>query len=158
MNNIKLVVFDFDGVFTDGKIYVGENSEFKCYNGKDSYALKLLKDKNILSAVITADSKNILYKCRHIISRLDKCVTDTYDKLSVLDFLLKELHISWDQVAYMGDDLPDLPCLSKAVYSACPADAVQQVKQACSYICKNKGGDGAVREFVDIILSNLDNR
>ncbi len=151
-NKIKFVVFDLDGVFTDGKIYVSSTDTFKCYNGKDSYALKLLNNKNILTGLITAHDTNLLKKMEHIYPRMNYVSAGNYDKLTVLDNWLAELKLSYEQVAYIGDDIPDIAIIEKVGFSACPADAVEEVKKVVKYVCKNKSGDGAVREFVSIIL------
>ena len=154
--NIKLVVFDFDGVFTDGKTYVSENNILnKCYNCKDSYGLKLLNNLNIKTGIITADSSDILDNCIHIFSRLDFIKKGKYDKLPIIDEWINELKINYNNVAYIGDDLPDLPVLEKVGFSACPCDAIIEIKNTVDYVCKNKGGDGAVREFCDYIINNL---
>ena len=154
--SIKLVVFDFDGVFTDGKIYVSRNGdEMKCYNGKDSYGLKLLRDAGIITGLITADSSDILNNTRHILSRLDKVCTERYDKKVILNQWREELGLEWENIAYIGDDLPDLECLRSVGFSACPNNAVPEVKSVCNYICKKNGGEGAVREFVDRIIERM---
>lgn len=150
---IKFVIFDFDGVFTDGKIYVSENNILnKCYNCKDSYGLKLLNNLNIKTGIITADSTNILEKCIHIVSRIDYIKKSKYDKLPTLNEWIKELNIKYENVAYIGDDLSDIPILEKVGFSGCPSDSIKKVKSISNYICENEGGDGAVREFIDKII------
>jgi YrbI family 3-deoxy-D-manno-octulosonate 8-phosphate phosphatase len=153
--DIKFVVFDFDGVFTDGKFYFNNNKTCKSYNAKDSYALKLLNDHNIKTGIITNDSVVSIEYAKHIFDRLDKCsIGNTISKLDILDSWLIEFDLSYNNVAYIGDDLPDMTVLKKVGLSACPNDAVDEVKQVSQYICKNKGGEGAVREFVDLIIKN----
>ena len=150
---IKLVLFDFDGVFTNGKIYFNSNGEIeKCYNGKDSYALKILKNNNIKTGIITADSSISLKNAFHIFKRLDKFHEGSFNKLDILDKWLEEENMNYENVAYIGDDIPDIPILKKIGFSACPSDAIDDVKKICKYICKNKGGNGCVREFVEKIL------
>lgn len=158
---IKLVIFDFDGVFTDGKFYFNNNNIFvsKCYNAKDSYALKLLKKNGIKCGVITNDKIISIKYAPHIFDRLDKVsLGSDKPKISILNTWLQEYGFSYQEVAYIGDDLADIPVLKKVGFSACPNDAVEEVKQVSQYICKNIGGDGAVREFVDLIIKNNYNK
>jgi len=157
MNNIKFVVFDFDGVFTDGKFYFdNENNIKKSYNGKDSYALKLLKKYNIKSGVITNDTVISIKHAPHIFNRLDKVSLGVNrPKLDILNEWIQEYNFTYDEIAYIGDDLPDIPVLKKVGFAACPFDAMDEVKKICQYICKNKGGECAVREFVDLIINQI---
>jgi YrbI family 3-deoxy-D-manno-octulosonate 8-phosphate phosphatase len=151
---IKFVVFDFDGVFTDGKFYFdNSNNMKKCYNAKDAYSLKILKEYNIKCGIITNDKVISIEHAPHIFDRLDKVSLGSDEpKLDILDIWLKEYGYSYKEVAYIGDDLPDIPVLEKVGFSGCPNDAVDDVKKVSQYICKNKGGEGAVREFVDLII------
>jgi YrbI family 3-deoxy-D-manno-octulosonate 8-phosphate phosphatase len=153
---IKFVVFDFDGVFTDGKFYFDNNNNVKkCYNAKDSYSLKILKKYDIKCGIITNDKIVSIENAPHIFDRLDKVsLGSDKPKLEVLDTWLDEYGYSYGEVAYIGDDLPDIPVLKKVGFSGCPYDAVEEVKEVSQYICKNKGGEGSVREFVDLIIKN----
>ena len=153
---IKFVVFDFDGVFTDGKFYFdNSNNMKKCYNAKDTYSLKILKEYDIKCGIITNDKVISIEHAPHIFDRLDKVSLGSDEpKLDILDIWLKEYGYSYKEVAYIGDDLPDIPVLEKVGFSGCPNDAVDDVKKVSQYICKNKGGEGAVREFVDLIIKN----
>jgi YrbI family 3-deoxy-D-manno-octulosonate 8-phosphate phosphatase len=152
---IKLVAFDLDGVFTDGKIDVNENGVItKRYNGKDSYGLKLLNDKNIKTVLITAHDSDTTRNMNHIISRMDKVIIGKYDKLTEMDKIVKEFELDYSEIAYIGDDLPDVDILKRVGLSGCPSNAVDDVKNICNFKCKNIGGDGAVREFIDYILKN----
>ena len=153
---IKFVVFDFDGVFTDGKFYFdNENNVKKCYNGKDAYSLKILRQNNIKCGIITNDKIISIKHAPHIFDRLDKVsLGSDKAKLEILNSWLDEYGLSLNEVAYIGDDLPDMKILEKVGFSACPNDAIDEVKTVSQYICKNKGGEGAVREFVDLIIKN----
>ena len=154
-NKIKFVCFDLDGVFTDGKIYVDEYKHLKCYNGKDSYGLKLLKDKNIKNGLITAHETPLLKNMEHIISRMDYLSSGNYNKKEILDQWKEKLNIDYNEIAYIGDDLPDKEILQLVGFSACPNDAHQSIKDIVKFICSKNGGNGAVREFIDYILENL---
>lgn len=152
-DKIKIVVFDFDGVFTDGTITCSDNTVIKSYNGKDSYGLKILKNNNYITGLITAHKTNILKNMTHIYSRLDYISMGNYNKLDVLDEWLKEINLQYENVAYIGDDIPDLEIIKKVGFSACPNDAVKIIKDNANYICENNGGSGAVREFCEKILT-----
>ena len=153
---IKLAIFDYDGVFTDGKIYVDENGiKTKCYNGKDSFGLKLLKEKGIKTALITADDSDCVRKATHVISRMDMTSIGKYEKLEVLNNWIKELNISYEEISYIGDDLFDIPVLEKVGLSGCPFDAIDEVKNVCNVICKKGAGEGCVREFIGYILNTI---
>jgi len=151
---IKFIVLDFDGVFTDGKFYFDNNDNLKkCYNGKDAYSLKIIKKYGIKCGIITNDKVISIEHAPHIFNRLDKVsLGSDKPKLEILDSWLDEYGFTYEDVAYIGDDLPDIPIMEKVAFSACPSDAVEDVKEVSQYLCKNRGGEGAVREFVDLII------
>ena len=153
---IKLVVFDFDGVFTDGMFNFDNNNNVnKSYNAKDAYSLNILKQNNIKCGIITNDKIVSIKHAPHIFDRLDKVsIGSENPKLDIITEWIKEYNLSYKEVAYIGDDLPDIPILEKVGFSGCPNDAVEDVKNISNYICKNDGGKGAVREFVDLIIKN----
>ena len=106
---VKLVVFDFDGVFTDGKFYFGADRPTKSYNGRDSFGLKKLIDHGIEIGIITNDESVSLNGAVHIRERVRFfSASSQQSKIEVLTSWKDELGLQWDQVAYMGDDLPDL--------------------------------------------------
>lgn len=153
---IKLAVFDFDGVFSD-KIYVTDNGEItKSYNPKDSYSLKLLKDKGIKIGIITGCSTNAIDHMEKIVSRVDFISKNDYKKIDTINKWVSELNINLNNVSYIGDDVFDAQFMDLIGFTACPADAVRECKDKANYICKNKGGDGAVREFVEEIIKRND--
>jgi 3-deoxy-D-manno-octulosonate 8-phosphate phosphatase (KDO 8-P phosphatase) len=152
---IKLVVFDFDGVFTDGRINFGPNGYLsKSYNGKDSYALKILKKNGIMTGVITNDKFVSIENAPHIFSRLDRSsIGVDMPKEEILLEWLDELSIELSEVAYIGDDIPDIEILKMVGLSGCPADAIDEVREVAKFNSSKKGGNGAVREFVDHIVA-----
>ena len=156
---IKFIIFDFDGVFTDGKFcFNNEKNVFKSYNAKDAYSLKIIKKYNLKCGIITNDKIISIKNAPHIFNRLDKVsLGSDKPKLEILDLWLDEYGFTYDEVAYIGDDLPDIPVLKKVGFSACPNDSIEEVKNVSEYICKNKGGEGAVREFVDLIIQKNNN-
>ena len=155
---IKLVVLDFDGVFSD-KIYISSDGIItKSVNPKDTYSLQLLKNKNIQIGIMTACSSNVIDNIDKITSRIDLLSKGNYDKLSVIKKWINELDIKFENVAYIGDDVFDVPVIQNVGFGACPADAVNECLTTAKFVCKNKSGDGAVREFVNKILEmNVNN-
>lgn len=156
---IKLCVFDFDGVFTDGKVYFDANkSMLKSYNVKDGLGIKRLRDAGVKTGVISNYKEN--HAQLAIIEHLgfDHVSIACKHKLETLQGWCDELGISIGKdVSYMGDDVPDVDVLDKVAYSACPSDAVDVVQKAIQFKCRARGGEGCVREFCDHLLNrNLD--
>lgn len=151
----KYLILDVDGTLTDGKIYMGQNGEvMKAFNIKDGIGIHdLLIPAGIIPVIITGRSSDIvLNRCKELgITEVYQGVKNKIEKLTEITKDLKS-------VAYIGDDINDLPCM-KSVKEAggiigCPADAVQKVKEISDYTCKTKGGDGAVREFIEWIIAS----
>jgi len=161
---IKLVVSDFDGVFTDGKCFFDNKGNInKFYNVKDGMAIKLLRENNIEFGIISSynTQKNIVINDvninKEIIEHLNVkrvFVGKCENKMDILREWMDELQISLEEVAYIGDDLNDLEILKKCKLSACPNDAVNSCRNHVNYVCHNKGGSGCFREFVELILDN----
>ena len=144
---------DVDGTLTDGKIYMSANGELmKAFNIKDGYAIARLRDYGIEPVIITGRSSEIVkQRCAEL--KIKELHQGIENKSYKLRDVCEKLHIELRQVAYIGDDLNDLPCMKICGYSACPSDAMIQVKESVSYVCKTKGGEGAVREYIDYLLS-----
>lgn len=154
--SIKYLVMDVDGTLTDGKIYMGVNGEvMKAFNIKDGYGIAhILPKHNIIPIVITARKSNIvLNRCKEL--GIIHCYQGVEDKVSKLKELAEEFQCTVseediiEQMAYIGDDLIDIPAMKCCFVKACPADAVEEVKILSDYICKSSGGNGAVREFIE---------
>lgn len=149
---IKLLCSDVDGVMTDNKLHVSATGElFKTFNARDGWALKEILPKNgIEPAVITGRKSQIVPKrCEELGVSLVFCGRD--DKNAVVTQLAKEKGYSLSEIAFIGDDYNDLPAIKLAGISGCPSDAIEPVKAAVTYICKAKGGEGALREFAEWI-------
>lgn len=147
--NIKLLVMDVDGTLTDGKIYMSADGELlKAFNIKDGYAIAHLKDKQIVPVIITGRSSEILVRrCREL--GIVELYQGIEDKTAKLLSICKKFQVEASNVAYIGDDLNDLECMKICGYSAAPADAAKEVLASVDYICKHRGGEGAVREFIE---------
>ena len=155
---IKLVVLDFDGVFTDGKVTIDNNNEIiKTYNVKDGLGLKLLKNNNIEIGVISGYKEN--NSQLQILKHLNiKYYAFNNNKLQVLKEWIKELSIDLDNVAYMGDDLNDLEIMNNVRIVGCPKNAVNECLKISNFISNKNGGEGCIREFCDFILNNNNNK
>ncbi len=153
-NKIKLVAFDVDGVMTDGSLTFDENGvEYKTYNSKDGQGVIMLIRAGIVPAIITARNNGTVVHRAKILG-----ITELYqgqkNKIHALNEIIEKYKLSYDEVAYMGDDIPDLCVLEKVGLSCCPADAVKEVISACKFISAKGGGKGAVRELADFILKS----
>ena len=152
MEKIKMLIMDVDGTLTDGKIYMGPQGEvMKAFHCKDGLGIaQLLPEMGIVPVIITGRSSKIVEnRARELkISHLYQGISD---KLTVLDQMAIEMKISRQQIAYIGDDLNDLSAMQVCGCTACPADAVEEIKQIANYVCQHSGGDGAVREFIDYL-------
>jgi 3-deoxy-D-manno-octulosonate 8-phosphate phosphatase (KDO 8-P phosphatase) len=152
LSKIKMLVMDVDGTLTDGKIYVGENGEvFKAFNVKDGYRLINLDKFKIIPVIITGKKSKILSR-RAVELKITEVFQGIDDKLEVLDEVINRYQISYENVAYIGDDLNDLECMKVCYLTACPVDAIEEVIEVVDYICSVNGGNGAVREFIDLIV------
>lgn len=149
---IKLLAMDVDGVLTDGRIIYDANGvEQKCFNVKDGWALKHIKTLGIKTAIITGRSSKIVARRGQELD-VDFVYQGVRDKGHVLEELLATLSLPEEAVAYIGDDIPDLPLIQRVGLSACPADAVYTVKQSVHHVLTAQGGQGALRELADVIL------
>lgn len=153
MTNIKLFATDVDGTMTDGCMYYAENGiELKKFNFQDGMGFKILRDNGIKTAVITSESTNIVKK-RADKLKIDYLSMGSWAKLEFVKNICEELNISLEEVAYIGDDINDIELLKAVRYKACPANAVKKVKAIEGIrILEHRGGDGAVREFIEILL------
>jgi len=151
----KLLFMDVDGTLTDGKLCISANGElFKSFNVKDGYGINVIcKENGIIPVIITARMSEIVVKRATEIG-----ITEIYqgvsDKTICMHKIVEKYGLCKENCAYIGDDIPDIACMELCQYSGCPADAVKQVKEKSKYICSETGGNGAVREFIDWLVSN----
>ena len=151
-SKIKLVAFDVDGVLTDGSITYDENGvEYKTFNVKDGQGIVRITKAGIKTAIITA-RENGTVKHRFENLGMTKLYMGQKNKILAMEEMLKEFNLDFSEVAYMGDDLPDICCLEKVGLACCPNDAVDEVKEIAHFISSKDGGRGAVRELCDLIL------
>lgn len=146
---------DVDGTLTDGKINMGPEGElFKSFNIRDGYGInEILPAHGIVPAIITGRSSKIVEN-RAKELHVEELYQGRHDKLDTLKELMQKYDCQKENVAYIGDDILDIVCMKECGIIGCPSDACQQVKDIAQYICTNKGGDGAVREFIEYIINN----
>ena len=146
---IKMLVMDVDGTLTDGRIYIGADGEaMKAFDVKDGYGIVQLRNKGVLPVIITGRKSTIVEK-RAAELGISELHQGIHNKLEKLKELVEKYEIKAEEIAYIGDDLNDLECINYCSLSACPNDAIEEIKSFVSYVCKKNGGQGAVREFID---------
>ena len=151
-NRIKLIVLDVDGVLTDGKLLIGsDGNEYKSFNVKDGMGISLARYAGIKFAIITGrKSKAVDIRAKEL--NIDYVYQGVSNKNEILDNLISLLGIKLEEVCYIGDDINDIPVIQKVGLSFAPSDALDLVKENVTYVTTSKGGEGAVREMIDIIL------
>lgn len=156
LSKIRLLLLDVDGIMTDGRIYYDANGgEIKSFDVKDGHGLKLLQRAGIEVGIITGRNSSIV-KRRADELGIAILYQGAKDKIIPYEEILRERGFADDEVAYMGDDLVDLPILLRVGYSATVADAVAEVKERVHYVTSRRGGRGAVREVCEILLKHTD--
>lgn len=151
--DFKFLVTDIDGVLTDGGMYYTESGdEFKKFNAKDGMAIKILLSEGYHVGFLSSGTNSNIIKNRAKTIGVEYVMIGTWKKLEQLKKWCDELNISIDNVAYIGDDINDLVVIKAVGLSACPADAVDEIKKEADIILTKKGGDACLREFVDNYL------
>lgn len=149
---IKVLLTDVDGVLTDGSLFYSANGiEMKKFNVKDGLICKSLIKKGVILGIITGRKSKIVeirgkeLGFKYIMQAVD-------NKLEAALYIASFEKITLENIAYIGDDLNDINLLAKVGFSGAPADAIGQILNGVDYKCKHKGGDGAFREFAEIVL------
>ena len=149
---IKLAVFDVDGVMTDGSLYFSEAGEtLKVFNSLDGHGLRMLQQGGIELAIISGRSSQALaLRAREL--GITQLFQGIHDKLKTFEALRQSLRLTYEEIAAIGDDVVDLPILTRCGFAACVPAAPALVKQRVHYVTQASGGRGAVREFCEVIL------
>lgn len=153
---IKLAAFDVDGVLTDGSLTFDEDGrEYKTFNAKDGQGIVNLNKAGIITAIITArDNGTVYHRAKNL--QIKELHQGVKNKIETLKSIMNKYSITFDEVSYMGDDLPDICILKEVKLAACPADAVDEVKDVANFISGKNGGRGAVRELCDKIIKEME--
>ncbi len=155
VKSLKAILVDVDGVLTDGSIYYdNQGNELKKFNVKDGQIVKYLKEQGFILGVITGRISKVVDR------RVEELGFDFYrkgvsDKNRILDEFIRIYNIPPHRIAYMGDDIIDIPIFNRVGYSATPSDAREYIKTRVDVITPSKGGEGAFRDFADHILASM---
>ena len=152
LSKIKLLALDVDGVLTDGSLTFAEDgTEYKTFNAKDGQGIVCLNNAGFITAIITArQNGTVEHRAKNL--KITELHQGVKFKLPVLEEILNKYNLSFENVAYMGDDLPDICIMEKVGLPCCPNDAVEEVQKVCKFKSKYDGGRGAVRELCNLIL------
>ncbi len=150
---LPMVVFtDIDGVWTDGGMYYDQTgNEWKKFNTRDSAAILFLRQLDIPVVVITGEDTDIMRRRAEKL-KLPFVYHGVKDKVAVAKAFCDERNIQWKDAAFIGDDLLDIPLLKLVGISGCPSDAPNYIQDLVTVVVKNKGGEGAFRDFVEEII------
>lgn len=150
---IKAVFFDVDGVLTDGRIiYDDAGREIKSFNVKDGLIISYLKKAGIITGAISGrESPAVTRRCAEL--KIDFCHQGIIDKGMVFEKLMKHYKLKTKEVAFIGDDINDLPAFRMAGLSVCPSDTFDYLKEQVDLVTYAKGGCGVLREVGDLVLT-----
>lgn len=152
LNKITTLIFDIDGVLTDGKVLVMESGEMvRNVNSKDAYALQLAVRLGYNITIISGGNnvavKNVLAKVG-----IKNIYISQHNKKACYDELLETFRLKHEEILYMGDDLPDYEVMSHVGVATCPRDAAPEIKSICCYISPRNGGEGCVRDIIEQVM------
>ena len=154
--NIKLVLLDVDGVLTDGRLYYGNSGEeLKAFDIQDGLGIKLLQKGGVKVGIITGRRSALLQRRAEELA-ISPLVQGREDKWLALNEMMEDLGVSLKEIAFVGDDLPDLAVIKRVGLGITPANGSHIVASQADWQTKNSGGDGAVREVAELILSAQD--
>lgn len=157
-SRIKLVLTDVDGVLTDGGMYYTVDGDImKKFHVRDGMGVTLLRKNNIDTIIVTKEKTKMVKQWARKM-KVKKLYDGIIQKEAILDKICKEYNISPQEIAYIADDVNDLELLKKVGFAVTPNDGIKQAKKICDYVCKSRSGEGAFRELVDLILSNIANQ
>jgi len=150
---IKMIISDVDGVLTDGGMYYSEKGEImKKFNTKDGMAVEIANKNKIKIILMTKENSKIV-KTRASKIKTAACYIGIKQKELELEKILKEFNIKSKEIAYIGDDINDKEIMKKVGFTVSPFDSITEIKKIADYTAKHKGGDGVLREVVELILS-----
>jgi len=152
VERIRLILMDCDGVLTDGRvILLPEGDDIKFFNSLDGMGLKLAARAGLQTGIITTRRSRVLERRAAELS-VRYLFQEAENKIEAYETILGAAGVADEAVAYIGDDLPDLPLMKRVALAIAVANAVREVKQAAHYVTRNSGGHGAVREVIELVL------
>lgn len=150
--NIKILIFDVDGVLTDGSLYLGDDGqEYKAFNSLDGHGMKMLKNSGVELAIITGRSSKVVTLRAHNLG-ITHLYQGVHDKLQAFHELTEKLGIRFEQCAFMGDDVIDLPAMRRCGLAVTVPQAPELVQRHAHYVTRREGGRGAARETCELIM------
>lgn len=153
---VRLLILDVDGVLTDGRIIMNDQGyESKHFDVRDGHGLKVLMRYGINVALVTGRRSSVVeHRAKDL--GIQEVHQGIWDKVGILDQLLKKMNLHPEQAAYVGDDIVDIPIMQRVGLAVAVRDAAEDTKKIARYVTKKKGGRGAVREVCEIILKAQD--
>jgi len=156
IERIKLVLMDCDGVLTDGRItLVSESDEQKTFHTRDGHGIVLLHRAGIRTGIISGRKSSLVDRRANELG-MSFIRQGTWDKIKDFNEIINEANVETNEIAYVGDDVTDIPLMERVGFAVAVQDAVEETKRAAHYITKLNGGFGAVREVCDMILKTQD--
>lgn len=154
--HIKILILDVDGVLTDGSLYYdNEGEEYKAFNSKDGHGIRMLEDAGIRVALLTGrTSQALLHRAKNLKLSPELIFQGHRDKRPAFEELLEKTRVSRQRIAYVGDDIVDLPVMNRVGFAVAVADAHDFVIKHADYVTRMPGGRGAVREVAELILES----
>jgi 3-deoxy-D-manno-octulosonate 8-phosphate phosphatase (KDO 8-P phosphatase) len=152
LKKIKMILFDVDGVLTDGSIiYTDKGTEIKAFNIQDGMGITLARKSGLLTGIITGRLSSMVSRRAEEL-KIDSISQGSFNKLEPYLEILEKHNLNDEEICYIGDDIVDMVILNRVGFSAAVANAREEVKAICDYITVASGGQGAVREVIDLIL------
>ena len=153
-SRVKVIFTDIDGVWTDGSMYYDQQAnEFKRFCTYDGGGVYYAHVFGLKVGIITGEKTKIVENRAKKV-KADYCFQGVTNKLKILNKFCLDEGLCLNEIAYIGDDVLDVPILKSGVYSACPANAFDYVKKVCDVVLQKKGGEGVFREFVELIITS----
>ena len=152
LSNIKIMIFDYDGVLNDGRVLLIKDDEpVRTIHVKDGYALQHAIKQGLEIIIISGGrSENVRTRLERI--GIKHIYLGVQNKLTLFQELQQKLNFNLNEILYMGDDIPDYPVMKEVALPVCPADAAEEIKNISQYISSKKGGEGCVRDIIEQVL------
>ena len=151
---VRMVLVDVDGILTDGGLFLGNNNiELKRFNSQDGLGITIARMAGIKVGIITGrESDLVAVRAKEL--KMDYISQGHFDKRIPLKEIVENNNVEYDEIAYIGDDILDIPVLKMVGFSATAGNGVPEVKEIVDYVSKNSGGNGAVRDIIEFILKS----